>query len=151
MNGRKPKPTELKKLLGVRSSRINERSAHQIEGRPEATARIKADPIAAAKWVDLVGILEKTGVLSKADTDGIEHYCLDYSLNCLAWEKIKTGSCVETVNGREYSSKWYQVFMDTGRRLKDYQELFGLTPSSRGRVHANAPEDTAKTKWQNVI
>jgi len=109
MRGRKPQPTNLKTLKGVRSSRIN-KNEPAFE-KAELTIPPKNWPTAAKDfWKEIYPALLEKNVLTKVDLPAFRTLCLAYS------DSVALGSTAKR-----------RVFMA-------YASEFGLTPSSRSRL-----------------
>ena len=128
MAGRPPTPTALKVLTGS--------AAHHPEriNRDEPKPRIGAEPPpflprrgpAWAAWQRHSAVLERLRVLTEADADVL-------AVGCIALADAIAASKAD--NWRRASDGW--------KRYVAVMVQFGLTPSSRVRVHAVAPEVTA--------
>lgn len=147
----KPKPTELKKLLGTRKDRINQNPPTTLPGLPTAPTSIKSDPVALAEWTDLITTLDATGVLSRADGRAVAAYCHLYSRWTRAITALREGEIVNSPNGYPMQSPWLAIANQAQKQMTSFLIEFGLTPSARSRVTAIKREDETKDKWRGVI
>lgn len=130
--GRKPLPTNLKILSGVRDSRINSCEPEPPKGRPDRPEFL--DDIALAEWDRIVPILEAMGVLTKADGQALEMYCGSYSLWKQAFDAIKVrGLSIETEYGIK-NNPAIAVARESSETCRRILIDFGCTPSSRSKV-----------------
>ena len=136
--GRKPKPTPLKILEGskIRGTTINE--PKPTPGAPPMPERLKVDPVASAKWVELCDVLVPLGVLTVADGEALATLCEVHSAEqaCLL-ELRASGAVKESDRGYKTNPAGPLYRSLVGQKAALLCE-FGLTPSSRTRVHAEA-------------
>lgn len=140
--GRKPLATEVKKQIGsfvAKPGRENKREPKPPVGFPEKTAVVKADKLASAKWDEICQLLDEMNVLTKADSDLLELFCINWSQYIALVKKVaKIGIVSEFVNSRgETVMKRSPYQAELGRIADRQQKLlteFGLTPSSRTRL-----------------
>jgi len=140
--GRKPLATEVKKQKGsfiVQPGRENKLEPKPPKGWPEKTELVLSDPLASQKWDETCQLLEKMMVLSKADRDLLELFCMNYSQYIALLRKVqKSGIVGEMLNHRgevvlKRSPYQAELSRITDRQAKLLAE-FGLTPSSRSRI-----------------
>src|SRR5574343_67793 len=124
--GRKPEPTSLKILKGIRKiDRVN----YLEPVPPEAVMSPPEwlDEVATQKWHELAPVLKSMGVLTQADLEAVTLYCDTYS----RWY-AERHSAEPNVNALDK----LQTFM-----LRILTE-FGFTPSSRSKVRVTQqPKD----------
>lgn len=109
MRGRKNQPTEIKRLKGVRSSRINNNEPVFDDADPASPPKnFPAD--AKSFWKEVYPMLLEKNVLKKTDLPAFRTLCLAYA-DC---QKLR-------------STAKLKAFMSCASE-------FGLTPSSRGRL-----------------
>ena len=118
MTGRKPKPTHIRVIEGLRGHRpINEDEPKPTPIYPEPSSFL--DSIAQDEWRRIVPDLFKLGIMTTLDIVALEGYCY-------------------------YYSQWRQELIDgTPNRAMNYFKLmarmlteFGMSPASRTRIRA---------------
>lgn len=95
------------------------------------------------------GELHKLGILTLIDGDALAAYCDSWSQWSKARDFLKKHGFTFTIKGDDGKTKcvqqWPQVsiYNKMLAALRQYQQEFGLTPSSRSaiKVNANAGED----------
>jgi P27 family predicted phage terminase small subunit len=141
--GRKPLPTAVKELNGNPGKRPLNRS----EPRPGRPRRVPPPPdhlkgLARRKWQKMAAQLHKIGVLTEIDQDALARYCVTYQRWREAEAKIaREGEVVLTVNGNQIQNPYLAIANRCMAQLNTLGAEFGLTPSSRAKVHAEPPPD----------
>lgn len=141
--GRKPTPTALKVARG----NPGKRKLNQNEPKPALTVGAPAAPkrltgVALGKWNELAAELYKTGVLTVVDTDALERYCLIYQRWVEAEEKLtKQGFITLTDKNNQIQNPYLAVANRCIKQLDSLAAEFGITPSSRSRVHGETPPE----------
>jgi P27 family predicted phage terminase small subunit len=144
MRGRKPKPTTLKLLDGNPGKRrLNAREPSAPEGISEPPAWL--DDEARAEWFRIVTILADMGVSSTADHAALEAYCTIYSRWVQAEAQVrKFGTIVKSPEkGFPMTSPYLTVANQALEAMRKFLVEFGLTPSSRSRIHLPSESDAA--------
>jgi len=153
MKGRKPKPTQVKKLTGNPGKRkLNER-----EPQPPAPELRAPDWLvnqAKKEWDRLAPLLARVKVLTQADRDALAAIC---QLQAQVIEATETLRKSGTILEKEIFSRKGEplgeilvlhpankVQMDCIKQLRSLWEQFGLTPSSRARVQTTPEQATRK-------
>lgn len=142
ITGPKPTPNALKRLAGVRKSRIKPEPV--MPATKNAKCPDYLEEVAAAKWKELYALLNKAGVLRATDL-GILALCCDayYVWRKASKQLHETKSLeVQTPNGGVQQAPI--VATERNAKLVYMRALseLGLTPSSRGRLTGdNAKED----------
>jgi P27 family predicted phage terminase small subunit len=131
--GRTPTPANVLKLRGThRADRHGARMVTEC-AEPDCPTMIRGR--AAAVWARTVPLLVQARAISRIDADALARYCVAQA----AWEKLvdRLGRCR---NAKDFDAiaKVMRGLSATANRLAG--EL-GLTPASRGRVRAAAPEE----------
>ena len=142
MAGRKPKPTELKKLAGNPGRRpLNENEPSP--GPADITMpRGKLPKEAQAMWKKLAPKLVDLGVLTEVDLPAFEMMCVHYALARDAFEIVnKLGLFIKDRDENPRKNPAMQLFRDNSAAFKAYMVEFGMTPSSRSRIEANPIDD----------
>lgn len=151
--GRKPKPTALKVLSGVRSDRINSNEPINVPGRPDCPRHLCE--IAREEWNRIVPILEDSGVLAKTDGTALAIYCAAYARWVRATDAINgklnpqlgddqadaaSAPIVPkltdvTAAGTDKVGAFVQIAASAERDMARMLVEFGCTPSSRSRIN----------------
>ena len=152
--GRKPLPTATKELNG----NPGKRALNSSEPRPARLTKAPICPdflhgLAREQWQKMSPQLLKVGVLTSIDLDALARYCLIYQRWRETEERIaKTGGPVlETADGNYYQNPYLAVANKCNEQLNSLASEFGLTPSSRSKVHAEPPDETSKKKLENEL
>jgi len=157
--GRKPLAKEVHERNGSyvkNPKRRPKKSPTPPKGWPEPTELVKADPKALEKWNDTCEVLQECGVLSKADSNLLELFCINHSMYFALVKKVSTiGMVSEEVdqsgNVVAKRSPWQGELNKIADRQMKLLSEFGLTPSSRTRIQTvkETEEESAFEKWVN--
>lgn len=139
MAGRKPLPTKLKVLRGNPGRRpLNDREPVPEQAIPECPPEL--DAVAAAEWARVCPELAAVGVLTRLDRSALAAYCQSWSQWIHAIEKLKTtGPVVKAPSGFPIQNPYFAIANSALKQMKAFLTEFGMTPSSRSRVHAGEP------------
>jgi P27 family predicted phage terminase small subunit len=132
--GRKPAPTPLKILKGVRRDRINGLEPTPPRHAPEAPKHLEGP--AREEWDRMIPLLEEMHVLTAADGAALAVYCQTHARWLAALEEIeKEGIVIESGDPPVYKANPACTVASNceGLILRMLCE-FGMTPSSRSRV-----------------
>jgi P27 family predicted phage terminase small subunit len=149
--GRKPKPTQLKKLAGNPGKRpLN-------ENEPEPKTRIPACPFhlsgdAKKEWERVAPLLENLRLLSDIDRGALALYCQAWGRWVEAEEALKKyGVMVKSPNGFPMQSPYLAVANKAMEQIRAMLTEFGMSPASRTRAHAlpGAEEEDPIEAWLN--
>jgi P27 family predicted phage terminase small subunit len=142
MRGRKPTPTQLRRLRGNPGRRplpANEAEAPVSDKVPRPPARLKAE--ARQEWCRIAPLLHNAGLLTKLDTRALEGYCVNYGRWVEAEEEIRrTGMVIRSPKGVPMLSPFVRVAREAHQAWSKVILEFGMTPSSRSRVTVTKPE-----------
>ena len=126
-----------------------------VEGMPDMPEHLTG--VAAEKWRHLAELLTDMNVITTADKDMMELYCVTYAAYREALANVaKTGQVLVT---REDHGKQVEVkrnpfsteFHRYADRMAKLLVEMGLTPSSRTRVTANPKADEDPfTEWLKI-
>jgi P27 family predicted phage terminase small subunit len=155
-SGQRPKPTQLKKVLGFRPSRINEDEPKPPEwpvNRPESLSAP-----ARVVWDELSGPCLAMGTLTSADVSSFATLCeLEVTRRKASAEKDTPGFSLFLITtitdsaGNEHlkiqEHPAIKLERNTAGALRPYYEKFGLEPSGRGRLKVGKPQDAPEDKW----
>ena len=123
---RPPTPTALKVLTGaakVNPERLN-RDEPQMTLGASPPSWLPKRGIARQTWDRLAPLLERIRVITEGDADAL-------ALGCLA--------LAEYLDARTDTEHWHRADA-AWKRYGNMLSWFGLTPSSRTRIHALAPK-----------
>jgi P27 family predicted phage terminase small subunit len=146
--GRKPKPTEVKKLEGNPGKRaLNHKEPKPEIGIPECPPHLKN--AARKEWARVTRELIKLKILTLVDRAALVAYCQaweDYVNACKELEK--EGAVIISDKGGAYQNPWVSIKNSAMDRMVRISSEFGMTPSSRTRIKVEAPdEDDAMAKF----
>lgn len=139
--GRKPKPTELKRLAGNPGKRPlgNEPQPPRPEGTPYAPRHL--NDAAKKEWRRLVGILLEMGLYTVVDRAALAMYCQAWGRWVVAEKKVAEGEeMLKSEKGIFYQNPWRHEANRAYEQMRKMLAEFGLTPSSRTRLTALASE-----------
>jgi len=141
MRGRKPKPTELKKLEGNPGKRaLNKKEPQPKSVIPRYPAHLPK--IAKAEWARISKELNALGLISRIDRAALVAYCQAWADYIEANQKIdEEGAVIVSDKGGVYQNPWVGIKNSALTRLVKISAEFGMTPSSRSRVQAEKPSD----------
>jgi P27 family predicted phage terminase small subunit len=157
--GRKPKPTEQKKLAGNPGKRALNDAEPAYKTADPRVPKGKLPKEAQELWRALAGHMAELGVLKVTDLPALEMLCLHYAVARAALAQMLTDGRVEVENEqgeRFVVSEGIAVTIDSAVGLKKhpaatvlkenslafkaYLTEFGLTPSSRVRIKVEGGE-----------
>lgn len=141
MRGRKPKPTEIKKLEG----NPGKRALNKKEPKPETAIPICPPHLKGAartEWARITTELHALKIISRIDRAALAAYCQaweDYVKACKQVEK--EGAVIISDKGGAYQNPWVSIKNSSMDRMVRISSEFGMTPSSRARVKVEAPDE----------
>lgn len=146
--GHNKKPSKLKAVQGNAGKRkINRREPKPTPGIPEMPSHLGKDPVAREKWKQMVPILNRMGVLTTADGDGLAAYCSLFSqwVKCEAAIR-KLGLFFADIDEESGLAKPKQnpavrLKQDTLRLMRQFENEFGLTPAARSNLSVGQGRD----------
>ena len=149
--GAKPKPTRLKVLHGtVRKDRTNPHEPDVKSAIP--TCPRELSPVAKREWKRVARELAGMGLLSKIDRAALAGYCQAWATWIEAQAALrKHGVIMKSPNGYPIQSPYFSIAAKSFEQMRLMLAEFGMSPSSRTRVHATPPptEDDAFERWRN--
>lgn len=152
MRGRKPTPTALRLLRG--NPRRRPVNAH--EPKPAALAGDLAPPAwldeaAQAEWSRVAPMLGRLGVLTETDADALAAYCEAFTTWKQATQRLRQFGMVVKRSKADGElpviSPYVKIAHHAMQQMRAFLVEFGMTPSSRARIHTAAPADTPVSKW----
>ena len=136
--GRKPTPTAIKELEG----NPGKRKLNENEPKPERKAPACPkwlDKDARKEWHRLAKKMEAIGVLTEVDMAAFAAYCQSYARWKEAEEFItEHGTLVRTPSGYWQQVPQVSIAQTYLKIMSRFCEQFGLTPSARSRIVADA-------------
>ena len=143
MAGRKPLPTHLKLVKGTaRPHRLNKDEPKPSVAVPEAPAHL--DERARARFVVMAEMLARHGVMTELDAGALARYAVVWCRWIDAEAEIKRrGPVVKTEGGNIIQNPFLAVANKCLLQMAQIEGEFGMTPSSRSRIRAAVPADTA--------
>jgi P27 family predicted phage terminase small subunit len=156
MRGRKPQPTALKLLRGFpgkRKPRADEPAPVPLD---EAPPPDWLAPEAQAEWIRLAPQLIRLGVLTESDTGALAAYCEAWATWKEATRQIRKFGMVLKGDGVvPVVSPFVKIADKSLTQMRSFLIEFGLTPSSRVRIHATKgrphPDASTQSKWGTAL
>ena len=148
MKGRKTEPTALKLLRGLPGKRkvSEDEPAPAVLSNAEPPAWL--DDEAREEWRRLAPMLERLGVLTETDAQALAGYCETWATWRAATQKIRQFGMV--IKGKDGDlpiiSPYVKIAHNATVQMRAYLVEFGMTPSSRSKVHA-VKREASKSKW----
>lgn len=133
MNGRRPAPSSVKRLYGVRSSRINDDEPMPREVEPEPPEWATEEWLAF--WSRTCDQLRGMGILYAADREAL--VCLVTAVHehdRLARVLVKAPAVVRDANGQPTANPLGRALRQASGEVSRWCSHFGLTPAERGRI-----------------
>lgn len=150
--GRRPLPSAVKNLRGNPGKRKNESEPDVLPGDP--TMPVGLSEAAQQEWRDITPHLRTMGVLTPADGKALAAYCYTYNIWMMAnKDVVKYGVMIDhPVFGRKGTPEESVVIArivkknpavavanEALKTMKSYLVEFGMTPSSRSKLHVEKP------------
>jgi P27 family predicted phage terminase small subunit len=143
MKGSKPKPSHLK-LVTANPGRRKLNAAEPKVERSRPSAPVHMSDKARETWDYVTGLLDRMGILTEVDATALEMLCEAYAdfLSASAVLQAQGSDFYETKN-QSGSTMWrahpaLAKKQDADRRIRGWLAEFGMTPSARSRVKADA-------------
>jgi P27 family predicted phage terminase small subunit len=136
--GRKPKPTRAKKLTGNPGHRrLNDREAAVDPCLPSCPAHL--NKFAREEWARVALELYNAGLLSQIDRAALAAYCAAYGRWVDIEQKLtKSGPTCFGSAGSRVQHPNVRIANILRAQVVAFAAEFGMTPSSRSRVQADA-------------
>lgn len=133
--GPKPEPTALKLLKGNPGCRKLRPEPTAPAGSPPMPERLAVEPVAVAKWRELVPILLRLGTLTTADGEALATLCEVHAAAQACLLELRAGGVVmRTDLGGVKPNPAGPLFRGLVALQAQLMGEFGLTPSSRTRL-----------------
>ena len=135
--GRKPKPTELKKLAGNPGKRPLNRNEPKPGDKSKPTCPRYLGKTAKREWRRIAGELYEMGILTKIDQTMLAAYCQAFGRWVDAAEQLETtgGEILVSSNGNLYQNPWLAIVNRSMEQMAKLAAEFGLSPSARSRLN----------------
>jgi P27 family predicted phage terminase small subunit len=143
--GPKPTPTKLKLLRGNPGNRPINKS----EPQPSADGVVMPPhlgEVAAAKWAEVLPLLQAVKVMTRADIEALARYCDTYEWWLATRAKLKKeGDTYQILNDKgdvKYIAQRPEVSIahKLAVQLRQLEQDFGLNPSARTGLHVEEPK-----------
>jgi P27 family predicted phage terminase small subunit len=111
------------------------------------------DAEAKEEWLRLAPMLGRLGVLTETDTQALTAYCEAWATWKGATQKIRQFGMVIKGKDGEFPvvSPYVKIAHNALIQMRALLAEFGMTPSSRVRVHAKKAGDDAASKWAGML
>lgn len=131
--GRRPAPSNVKRLHGVRESRINADEPMPHETDPEAPEWAEGEWLAI--WQRTCVQLRGMGILYAADRDALVAFVTAvHEYDRLARVLVKAPAIVRDANGQPVANPVGRALRQCSAEVARWASHFGLTPAERGRI-----------------
>lgn len=141
MQGRKPKPTVLKRLAG----NPGRRPLNDAEPKPPvASINVPRylDDGAKQEWRRVVKDLRAVGLLTSVDRAALEGYCMAYSLARGAQHEIEAhGVLIEGTKGGLVKNPATAVLNQALQTMRNFMSELGMSATSRSRLKVEKPDE----------
>lgn len=140
MAGRPPKPTALKKLSGNPGKRkLNHDPEFGSLNSMSVPRHLSRE--ARREWHRVVKELDAAGLLTTVDRTALAAYCQAYANWVEAEQHLQEeGRVMVFPSGYSQISPWATVAKNALAEMKAFMTEFGMTPSSRSRIHVDKAE-----------
>ena len=151
MAGRPPKPTVLKLLEGNPGKRkLNDREPVPKSGRPKRPSWLASN--ARRYWPSTLALLDDMDVLSVVDGTAVALLCTalaeyvasntEVEANGLTWLETRLDKDANVVSTALKANPAVAMRADSWRRVNLMLQQFGMTASSRAKIHVQPSEET---------
>lgn len=142
MAGRKPKPTAVKKLEGNPGHRALPSNEPRYDAASDRAPTGMSED-ARKLWHQIAHDVIGAGVLRSVDVPAFTLMAEHYALAMEAFREIADAQSLTVTdsNGLERKSPLLQVARDNAAAYRAFAAEFGLTPSSRARIHVQGDAD----------
>ena len=134
MRGRKPVPSAIRRLAGNPGHRAIPDELPAPSGAPEIPDYLSAE--ARKEWARITDELSDLGILSRVDRAAIGLYCQAWERWRVAESALETeGLVIKAPSGYPVPNPYIAIANKALAAMKSLLVEFGLTPSSRTRLH----------------
>lgn len=154
--GPRPTPTQLKVLRGNPGCRPLNRN----EPAPPVTGIAMPaylGPVAAARWAELLPMLQAVKVMTQADVEALARYCDTYEWWLAVRAKLKAdGDTYPILNDKgdvKYVAQRPEVSIahKLAVQMRQLEQDFGLNPSARTSLHVEEPKQETDDRDARVF
>lgn len=140
MRGRKPKPTEIKRIEGNPGKRpLNDAEPATENKLPSAPSHLSAE--ARKEWRRIGHDLLDAGLMSKIDRAALASYCQCWARWVEAETQLKKhGPIVKSPSGYPIQNPWLSIANKAMAQMLKVLPEFGMTPSSRSRIRVDSSQ-----------
>lgn len=140
MRGRKPRPTDLKRLAGNPGKRaLNNAEPRPRVVLPRPPAHLSDEE--KTKWKSLVRELHPLGLVTVLDLDQLSTYCVIWCRWMKAEKLVREkGEIIKTAAGNIIQNPYLSIANRALDQLNKLGAEFGMTPSARSRVKTDVPD-----------
>jgi P27 family predicted phage terminase small subunit len=132
-SGKKPRPSHLKALEGVREDRLNREEPIPTHGAVVPPVKLSDD--AQSVWNRLAPDLIEKRVLTSWDVDAFAAYCRANALfNAAATEVEQDGAATERPYKGMVASPAFRAMVAAEKMMTSLGSRFGLTPGDRAAL-----------------
>jgi len=147
--GRKPIPTELKRLVGNPGKRkLNERQPVFGATLPPCPDWLSED--ARAMWGRVVRELHAAGVLSAADEGVLTGYCVAYGLLVMGMRDVAERGATVQGERAEKPNPSVTLVNSAMTQLRGYGAELGLSPVARQRLQSPTRDEDEFETWSKT-
>ena len=133
--GRKPKPTNQKKLAGNPGKRALNNAEPQFSTVTNIDPPEWLSARAATMWKMVIPELLREKVVALTDLHNVEAFCTAYDKWRMAEEAVQTyGIVVQSAQGSPMKNPALTAANESMRQLVTFGSLLGLDPASRTRI-----------------
>ena len=149
--GRKPLPTHLKVVRGtLRKDRANRNEPQGAPAIPTCPRHLGEE--AKREWRRVSKELRAMGLLTKVDRAALALYCDAWGRWVDALEALRRyGVMVKSPSGFPMQSPYLAVANKAMEQMRLLLGEFGMSPSSRTRVHAQPVPEEKESKWAGLL
>jgi len=139
--GRKPKPTETKKLEGNPGKRkLNEKEPKPDVVIPPPPEQLEG--VALDEWYRITPELQKLRMITALDRAPLVALCQAWGDYIKACEKLEDeGEVLMSDKGNAYQNPWTGIKTSAMDRILRLSSEFGMTPSARSRLKVEMPTE----------
>jgi P27 family predicted phage terminase small subunit len=141
MRGRRPKPTELKRLAGNPGKRPLNQDEPTFTANAMRCPRHLTDE-AKKEWRRVTRELQSAGLLTNVDRAALAAYCQAWANWVEAMQALeKEDKVCVTDKGYAHPNPWVGIANKALEEMRRWMTEFGMTPSSRSRVKVEKPAE----------
>lgn len=141
--GRKPQPTAIKELNGNPGKRPLGSDTAKVPPASDITPPMPLYGAASREWYRVAPYLHKLGLLTDLDLTTLAAYCEAWGRYVEAQEEYRqVGALIQGYRGSLVKNPAAQIARDALADMLRLATEFGMTPSSRGRIHIPGDDES---------